>query len=229
MIAIAVDDEPLALTIIKTFCSKIDFIDLKQCFTETTDALKYLNTNHVDVLFLDINMPSLSGIEFYKKAPKNVMVIFTTAYSEYAVEGFNLSAIDFLLKPFSYDRFLAAAEKAKEYYNYLHRADNAAPQYIFLRVDYSMVKIALADITYIEGLDNYIKIHLSNGKNILVRMSMKGIAEKLPATEFVRVHRSFIVPLNKVLSVRNKIIHLDKAEIPVGTNYVDEVTKLFGV
>lgn len=228
MIAIAVDDEPLALSIIKTFCNKIDFIDLKQAFTEASDALNYLNTHHVDLLFLDINMPSISGIEFYKKAPKNVMVIFTTAFSEYAVEGFNLNAIDYLLKPFSFDRFVASAEKAKEYYNYLHKNEKGAAQYIFLRIDYSMVKIALADITYIEGLDNYIKIHLSTGKNLLVRMSMKSIADKLPEGEFIRVHRSYIVPLSKVISVRNKIIHLDKTEIPVGTNYVDEVMKLFG-
>lgn len=226
MTAIAIDDDPLALTVISTFCGHLKSIDLKQTFTETGDALKYLHSNPVDMIFLDINMPSISGIEFYKKVPKNIMVIFTTAHTEYAVEGFNLSAIDYLLKPFSFDRFCAAVEKANEYYNYTHQKE-PSQQYLFLRVDYSMVKLQLSDIKYIEGLDNYIKIHQENGKSLLVRMSMKGIAEKLPANEFIRVHRSFIVPLRKVNSLRNKIIHIGKTEIPVGTNYVDDVTKLF--
>ena len=227
MKAIAVDDEPLAITVIKTFCSKVDTVDLVATFTETGDALLYLERNHIDLIFLDINMPAISGIEFYKKAPKDLMVIFTTAYTEYAVEGFNLSAIDYLLKPFSFARFTAAVDKAKEYQQYLHQKEHTTPQTIFLRVDYSMVKVVVAEIMYIEGLDNYIKLHMEQGKSLLVRMSMKGIAEKLPGTEFIRVHRSFIVPFSKVVSVRNKIIHLDSAEIPIGTNYVDEVMALF--
>ena len=154
------------------------------------------------------------------------MVIFTTAYSEYAVEGFNLDAIDYLLKPFDLARFKKAAEKAREYHLYINRKENAG-QHIFVRVDYSLVKVTLADILYIEGLDNYFKIHYNNGKTLLVRMSMKGVAEKLPADEFIRVHRSYIVPLSKVKLVRNKTIFLDNAEIPIGTNYMDTVMPLF--
>ncbi len=225
--AIALDDEPLALDVIKTFCDQVDYIDLKKTFTETGDALKYLENNKVDLLFLDINMPSISGIELFKKLDKSILVIFTTAYTEYAVEGFNLDAIDYLLKPFEFARFKKAVEKVKEYYNYLHKKESEAQQYLFVRVDYSLVKVALADILYIEGLDNYFKIHFDNGKTLLVRMSLKSVTEKLPADEFIRVHRSFIVPLSKVKYLRNKTIYLGQTEIPIGTNYIESVRHLF--
>ncbi len=224
--AIAIDDEPLALSVISTFCKKVDFISLEKMFTEPGAAFTYLKSNPVDLLFLDINMPAISGIDFYKKVSENTMAIFTTAYSEYAVECFNLSAIDYLLKPFEFSRFLKAVEKAKEYSEFLSKKDSKH-QHLFVKVDYSVVKVALNEILYIEGLDNYLNIHFDNGKKLLVRMSMKGISEKLPADEFIRVHRSFIVPFSKVISVRNKIIHLDKKEIPIGTNYVDEVLSMF--
>ncbi len=225
--AIAIDDEPLALAVIKTFCQKVDYLNLTKTFTETGPALKYLNDNPVDLLFLDINMPAISGIDFYKKISKNTMAIFTTAYSEFAVECFNLSAIDYLLKPFEFSRFQKAVEKAKEFHAFFAQKDNLSSQYLFVRADYSLVKVAFADILYIEGLDNYIKIHFDNNKSLLVRMSMKSVSEKLPAREFIRVHRSFILQLRKVTSVRNKIIYLGKTEIPIGTNYVEDVLKLF--
>ena len=225
--AIAIDDEPLALAVITTFCMKVDFINLTKTFTETGPALNYLKDNPVDLLFLDINMPAISGIDFYKKISKNTMVIFTTAYSEYAVECFNLSAIDYLLKPFEFARFQKAVEKAKEYYTFFSQKENTASQYLFVRADYSLVKVAFADILYIEGLDNYIKIHFDNNKSLLVRMTMKSVSEKLPAPDYIRVHRSFIIQMRKVTSVRNKIIYLGKTEIPIGTNYIDDVLKLF--
>ncbi len=225
--AIAIDDEPLALQIIKAYCQKVDFIDLKGIFSETNAAMKYLKDSPVDLLFLDINMPAISGLDFYKMVSKDTMVIFTTAYSEYAVEGFNLSAVDYLLKPFDFPRFRQSVEKAREYQAYTEHKEGAPPHDLFLRVDYSMVKVPIGDILYIEGLDNYIKIHFDNKKHLLVRMSMKTIAEKLPAADFIRVHRSYIICLGKVTSVRNKIVYMDKTEIPIGTNYVEEVMKLF--
>lgn len=225
--AIAIDDEPLALSVISTFCKKVDFISLEKTFTEPGAAFAYLSENPVELLFLDINMPAISGIDFYKKVSDNTMAIFTTAYSEYAVECFNLSAIDYLLKPFEFGRFVKAVEKAREYSEFLAKKDTKQQQHLFLKVDYSVVKVAINEILYIEGLDNYLNIHFDNGKKLLVRMSMKGISEKLPGDEFIRVHRSFIVPFSKVTSVRNKIIYLDKKEIPIGTNYVDDVLKLF--
>ena len=225
--AIALDDEPLAIDVIKTYCQKVDEVKLLATFTEAGPAMKYLDENPVDLLFLDINMPAISGIDFYKKVSKNTMVIFTTAYSEYAVEGFNLNAVDYLLKPFDFKRFQQAVDKIKEYHNYAQLKENEQPQYLFVKVDYSMVKVPFDEIAYIEGLDNYLKINFDSGKSLLVRMSMKTISEKLPAAEFIRVHRSFIIPFSKVVSVRNKTIYLDKKEIPIGTNYVDEVMKLF--
>jgi two-component SAPR family response regulator len=139
--AIALDDEPLALVIVKQFCSRIDFIDLKKTFTETEEALAYLKENPVDLLFLDIKMPAISGIDFYKMAGQDTMVIFTTAHSEYAIEGFNLNAIDYLLKPFDFNRFKHAVTKAQDFYNYsMDKTDEPKP-FLFIRADYSMVKI----------------------------------------------------------------------------------------
>jgi len=228
--AIAIDDEPLALNIIKAFCDKVDFIDLQKTFTETGEALKYLRKYPVDLLFLDIRMPSMSGIDFYKAVAQNTMVIFTTAYSEYAVEGFNLSAIDYLLKPFDFPRFRQAVEKAKDYHRHLQYNESTQDKHIFIRADYALVKIEHAEIEYIEGLDNYLKIHLDNKKSVVARMSMKAMEDKLPPALFMRVHRSYIIPTTKVASLRGKNILLQNGtEIPVGTNYTDKVQAYFRV
>lgn len=226
--AIAIDDEPLALTIIQAFCKKVDFIDLQKTFTEPTEALKHLKKYPVDLLFLDVRMPAMSGIELYKSVPQNTMVIFTTSFSEYAIEGFNLSAVDFLLKPFDLERFIQAVTKAKEYHNFLHGNEDNPNKYLFLRADYSLHKIEVSEILYIEGLNNYLKIHLTKGKSLLIRMSMKGIMEKLSPKAFVRVHRSFIVPIAKVDAVRNKTIYIGDIKIPIGTNYTEQTEELFG-
>lgn len=223
--AIAIDDEPLALEVIKAFCSKVDFVDLQHTFTNLSTANKYLKENTVDLLFLDIRMPAMSGVNFYRSLQEKLMVIFTTAYAEYAVEGFDLSAIDYLLKPIEFERFQQAVEKAKEYYQY--KLEGVKHHYLFIKADYSIHKINTVDILYIESLDNYIKLHLVDGKPILTRMSMKSILEELPQDEFLRVHRSYIVPFSKISAMRNKVLYLDNMEIPVGTNYVDEITKLF--
>src|ERR1051325_7324107 len=152
--AIALDDEPPALQVIENFCGSADFIDLQKTFTGTREAQKHLEKYPVDLLFLDVNMPSLSGIEFYRSLPNKLMVIFTTAYSEYAVEGFNLDAVDYLLKPFTFERFFQAVNKANERYKFLHRQKDITDQYLFIRVDYKLVKIAMVDILFIEGLDD---------------------------------------------------------------------------
>ena len=170
-------------------------------------------------------MPAISGIEFIKLVPKDTMVIFTTAYSEYAVEGFNLNAIDFLLKPFDFNRFSSAIDKAIDFYRF--KLQSAQTQHLFIKVDYSVMKIEMADIEYIEGLDNYLKIHLVDKKSVMARMSMKSLMEKLPEKDFIRVHRSYIIPFAKVKAVRNKTIYLKNIEIPVGANYVDQVSQLF--
>ncbi|MEO7988770.1 MAG: LytTR family DNA-binding domain-containing protein [Chryseolinea sp.] len=217
--AIAIDDETPALNVIEAFCKQLDYINLEKTFDKPNEALKYISKFPVDLLFLDINMPSLTGIEFYKAVKQNTMVIFTTAYSEYAVEGFSLSAVDYLLKPFTLERFQQATYKAKEYYNYQYHNENKKEQYLFIRADYSLYKIAFADILFIEGLDDYLKIHIHNAKPIVAHMTIKGMLEKLPQKEFVRVHRSYIVPLSRVEQVRNKVISLAGEEIPIGSSY----------
>jgi DNA-binding LytR/AlgR family response regulator len=167
-------------------------------------------------------MPSISGIEVFKKLKQPAMVIFTTAHGEYAVEGFNLNAIDFLLKPFSFERFNQSVKKAYDFYSYTQQNSSLVEQYIYIRADYSLNKIKIDDIQLIEGLDDYLKIHIKNGKNIVARITMKGIIEKLPASRFMRVHRSFIVPLDKITSVRKKVIFLDQIEVPIGQSYEED-------
>lgn len=227
IIAIAVDDEPPALQVVENFCKKVDYIDLLKTFTKPHEAVKYLNKFPADLLFLDIRMPSVSGIEISRLIPKDIMVIFTTAYSEYAVEGFNVNAVDYLLKPFTYERFMQAISKANDFYNFYHQQESALQQYMFIRADYSLVKIMLEDILYIEGLDDYLKINLVDRKPLVARMTMKAILEKLPVKDFARVHRSFIVQLNRIEKVRNKTIYIGGIEIPVGSSYEEDFTRIF--
>lgn len=224
--AVAIDDEPPALEVIQSFCSQVDYIDLQKTFTKPTEALKYIRKFPVDLVFLDINMPSLSGIDFYKMVRQNTMAIFTTAHSQYAVEGFNLNALDYLLKPFTFERFLQATEKAAEYQKLQQKADSSA-QHLFVRADYSLVKINIGDILFIEGLDDYLKIHVQNQKTVVTRMTMKGIIEKLPENEFIRVHRSFIVPFSRIESVRTKMISVAGQEIPIGSSYEQQFLERF--
>jgi DNA-binding LytR/AlgR family response regulator len=224
--AIAIDDEPLALRIIENFCAKVDFITLTKTFTRPAEALEYIRQNKVDLLFLDIQMPSLTGIELYKEIKDDTMVIFTTAFSEYAVEGFDLNAVDYLLKPFTFERFLQAAQKALKQLGHLKPSENKA-QPLIIKADYSLVKVEPAEIIYIEGLDDYLKIHLVNRKPLVARLTMKGILEDLP-THFIRVHRSFIVPIDKIKSVRNKTIFLgETTEIPIGSSYEEQFLSAF--
>jgi DNA-binding LytR/AlgR family response regulator len=220
--AIAIDDEPPALKVIEHFCSQVPFIELDKTFSKPNEALRHLQKFPADLLFLDIQMPSLSGIEFYKSVKQDTMVIFTTAHSEYAVESYNLSAVDYLLKPFTFERFEQAVKKAHEYFQYINKQKTGI-QHFFVRADYSLIKINLADILYIEGLDDYLKIHLQNQKPVVARMTMKTMLEKLPESEFLRIHRSFIIPLNRIEQVRNKMISIGDREIPIGSSYEENV------
>ncbi|HEY9045572.1 MAG TPA: LytTR family DNA-binding domain-containing protein [Ohtaekwangia sp.] len=223
--AIAIDDETLALQVIENFCQRVEFVSLEKSFNKPNEALKYISKFPVDLLFLDINMPSLTGIELYKEIEQNTMVIFTTAYTEYAVEGFNLSAIDYLLKPFTFERFLQAVNKADEYHQHIHQKAKPEQQYLFIRADYSLVKINMADILFVEGLDDYLRIHLQNQKPVVARMTLKVMLEKLPPQAFVRVHRSYIVAFSRIQNIRNKIITVAGEEIPVGTSYEEAFFK----
>lgn len=225
--AIAIDDEPPALKVIEVFCRDIDFLDLQKTFTRTDEAQKYLRKFPVDLLFLDIQMPSLSGIDLYKSIEQDTMVIFTTAFGEYAVEGFNLQALDYLLKPFTRERFAQAVHKAKDYFRHSRSTGTAEQDHLYLRADYSLKKIPFAEIRYIEGLDDYVRIHLAAQKPLVARMTMKAIMEKLPAAQFIRVHRSYIVPLKAIKQVRNKVITIDDTEITIGSSYEEAFSERF--
>ncbi len=224
--AIAIDDEPLALEVMEAFCHRIPKIKLERTFTQVNEAQRYLRKFPVDLLLLDINMPQVNGIELYKRIEQNPMVIFTTAYPEYAIEGFNLSAVDYIVKPYSFERFAAAIQKATEYHDFVNQQEDGAPRYLYVKADYSLVKIPLSDILYIEALADYLKIFLPNKKFVLTRMTMKNMTDKLPQKEFIRVHRSFIIPLKQIVSIRNKIIQLPNKEIPIGTSYEEELYKV---
>jgi two-component system, LytTR family, response regulator len=226
--AIALDDEPPALEVIESFCDQADYIDLVKTFTRHEEALKYISQFPVDLLFLDINMPSISGIDFKKLLDPKTMVIFTTAYSEFAIEGFNLNAVDYLLKPFTPERFLQATEKARAYFQFLHQNALAKADHIMIRVNYVLTKINLAEIVFIEGLDDYLKIYLEGQKTVVARMTMKAILEKLPQSDFVRVHRSFIVPLARIETIRNKMVVIGGEEIPIGVSYEKKFFELMG-
>jgi len=188
-----------------------------KAFTSTSKALEYLEHFPADLIFLDINMPSLSGIEFSKKIPQQAMVIFTTSYTEYAVESYNLNAVDYLLKPYTFARFQQAIEKAQTVFRF--QQQNEQQQYLILRVDYSLIRIALQDILFVEGLDNYLKVHIRNQSPVVVRLTMKALQDKLPERDFIRVHRSYIVSVRKVNAIRNKMIFIGEEEIPLGTSH----------
>lgn len=224
--AIAVDDEPLALDVIESFCKRIPIIQLDKTFTQVKEAAKYVKKFPVDLLLLDIHMPQLSGIDFFKSVQQDSMVIFTTAFSEYAIEGFNLNAIDYILKPYSFDRFEQAIKKAHDYYDYLHNRNETTVKYIYIKADYSLIKVALSDIRYIEAFADYLKIYLPNKKSITARLTMKAMMEKLPSLKFIRVHRSFILPVDSILSIRNKVISIEGRDIPIGVSYEEDLERL---
>lgn len=225
--AIAIDDEPPALRVIENFCKQIDFIDLQKTFNQPSEGIKHMNKFPVDLLFLDIQMPAMTGIELMNSVKQNTMVIFTTAHSQYAVSGFELNAVDYLLKPYTFERFQQAVMKAAELYKLKNQQSATANRHLFVRADYSLIKVDISNIYYIEGLDDYLKIHIEGQKSIVTRMTMKNILEKLPVDEFVRVHRSFIIPVKRIKNIRNKTILLDKVEIPIGISYEESFLKFF--
>lgn len=218
---IAIDDEPLALQIVTQYCEKVPFLQLKKVFTNPDEATIFLHQNQIDLIFLDIQMPDISGLQFYKNlsVSNKPQVIFTTAFKDYAVDGFNVDAVDYLLKPFEFDRFLKAVYKAKEYMEFLSSQDLQMSS-IFIKANYEMMKINLKDIDLIEALDDYIKLYIKPTP-ILTLMTLKSIQEKLPTKEFIRIHRSYIVPIAKVEKFSKSKVFVSGKELPIGTSYAD--------
>jgi two-component system, LytTR family, response regulator len=227
MNCLAIDDEPLALNIIKDFSSRIDYINLVATCTNPLEALKILNRNDIDLIFLDIQMPNITGLELIKSIDKTPLFIFTTAYSNFALEGYELNAIDYLLKPFSFDRFFKAVNKAfeintlrknKTFSAFIEPESRDHDEFIMIKVEYKTVKVYLNDILYIEGLKDYVKIYIGK-KPLLTKNTMKNIEEKLPSGSFIRVHKSFIVAVSKIESIENNRILIGEKLIPVGNQY----------
>ncbi|ANI89284.1 hypothetical protein A9P82_08265 [Arachidicoccus ginsenosidimutans] len=221
MNAIAIDDEPLALELIQQYAQKIDWLNVEAVFSDALEAKEYLKEHEVDLLFLDIQMPEVNGMQFYKSLDDKPEVIFTTAYSQYAVDGFTLNAVDYLLKPFDFERFLQAVEKAKELIDFRQSKANDEG-HLLVKYNYQWQKIAYKDIEYIEALDDYIKIVVAP-KPLLVHMSMKVADEKLPSEKFVRVHRSYIVALDKITSWNKNTITVRGKSIPISYTYQKQV------
>lgn len=216
--AIAIDDEPLSLSVIERFCQDLDGIELKRTFTEQKKAIRYLNKFEVDLIFLDIRMPQQTGIELYKNLQREIKVIFITAYEEYAVEGFNLNATDYLLKPFSFDRFKESVERAVKEIG-LEKQSADEKNFLDIRADYKLNRIDYDNILYIEALDDYVQIQQENGKRLVARMTMKEILDKLPSNRFVRIHRSYIIHMDKVTSFGGDEITVAGKKLPVSNSY----------
>jgi DNA-binding LytR/AlgR family response regulator len=226
---LAIDDETPALDILEDNIRQVPFLQLVGRCKNAYAAMEALQQQPVDLLFLDIEMPGISGLGFLKSLGEKPMVIFITAYRNYAVEGFDLDVLDYLIKPVAFDRFLKAVNKALEYQGFKHREEappNHFPDFVFVHTEYQLTKILLHDIVYIEGLRNYIKIHLSgSGKPILSKLSLKAIEDRLPPAKFARVHKSFIVMLDKISSVRNDTIQIGQRDIPLSRSCREDFLK----
>lgn len=220
--AIAIDDEPRALEVVEIHAARVPFLDLKATFTDAFEAIPYLQQNKIDLLFLDIKMPDISGIEFINILQKVPMVVFTTAYSEYAVKGFELDAIDYLLKPFSLARFTKACNKALEI---SQLTKESAPDYVFLKTGYEEEKVLFDDILYIEAEGNYMSFILKN-KKLLSRQSISETLNLLPSSQFVRIHRSYIVAINKIQKITRQAVWIAGKEISVGASYEEKLLEI---
>lgn len=220
MIAIAIDDEPIALDIVASHAGKVPFIELKAQFTNAFEAITYLQKNKVDLIFLDIKMPDISGIDFLKTLTKAPMVIFTTAYSEHAVQSFELDAIDYLLKPFSLSRFLKACNKAKELLDLRNQTPDSKEEFIFVKDGYEQVKVLLGDIRYVEASGNYTQLHLTGDKLLSTRITINELAEILPAKDFIRTHRAYIIAKDKVSKYDRSQVWIGDKTIPIGNTYL---------
>lgn len=226
----AVDDEPLALGLISSFIQQTPFLDLTASAGSAVEAMNILQQQQLHLIFLDIEMPKLNGIELARllhgqSQQNQPRIIFTTAYNQFAVDSYRVDALDYLLKPFSYEDFLRAANKAVAYYdNQQQTQQGSQEEYLFVRVEYQLIRIAWDDILYIEGLKDYVKIHLiSSPKAILTLMTMKSLEEKLPANRFMRIQRSFIIALDKISAITKSSVKIGPADITIGEQYKDKL------
>ncbi len=218
--AIAIDDEPKAIEVIQHLINRIDYLSLIHHFHNSEDAITFLNEQPVDLVFLDINMPEKSGLDLLKEIDRPVNIIFTTAYTEHALESYNYNAIDYLLKPFSFSRFLSAIEKAR---NKIKSKQLSQP-FFFIKDGFKNIKITFKDILFIKGSGNYLEIH-TVGKIHISRMTFKNIIEKIPAADFIRTHQSYLVNTQHIDKIENNKIHINTTRIPISEKYKNTLYK----
>lgn len=222
---IAIDDEPLALKQMEAYIQKTPFLELAALFSNALDTMDYLRSNSIDLMFLDINMPDLSGMDMVKSLENPPLIVFTTAYSEYAVEGFKVDALDYILKPVSYPDFLKSAQKAENRISQKNEQVTSLSQkddFLFIKSDYKVHRINLSDILYIEGMREYVRIHLEGKKPLMPLISIKKLESKLPSESFMRIHRSYIVNLKKISTIERNRILFDGRPIPVSDQYKEQ-------
>jgi len=227
MTCLAVDDEPLSLDLLEDNIKKIPFLKLLKRCSNAIEANQFLQTQQVDLVFLDIQMPGLTGIQFLQGMSQTPpLIILVTAYEQYAVEGYNLDVVDYLLKPVSFERFLKAVNKAQDKFKVKTSVPQATSNYMFVNSEYNLVRIDFSELAYIEGLKDYVKIFLTSAtRPVITRMSMKSLEEKLPSDQFVRVHKSYIVSLNKIESIRKGRITMLKNQIPISEHYKENLDR----
>ena len=222
-----VDDEPLALELLKSYVKKAPVLELNGAYSSAIEAMKMLPDNPVDLLFLDIQMPELNGLEFSHMVPEDTRIVFTTAFGQYALDGYKVNALDYLLKPISYTDFLQSVNKAVQWFDRKRGTDNEPTDksdFIYVKSDYKLIQISLKDILYIEGLKDYVKIHLEGeSRPILSLTSLKALEEKLPTDRFIRIHRSYIVQKQKIKVIDKARIVFGKEYIPVSESYKQEL------
>ncbi len=224
--AIAIDDEPLALEVIDVYCESIDNISLIKTFTSHSKAKVFLNKFPVDVIFLDIEMPKRNGVDFFRSLTCDVKVVFTTAYDKYAVDGFNVDAVDYLVKPFSLERFNEAVLRLIN----LKKIESDSVEentHLSIRADYKLNRIPINKIIYIEALKDYVKIHIKDENTIVARATMKSILGKLPKTEFVRIHKSYIVAIKSIKKISSAELQIESEKLSIGNSYKKHLAKLF--
>ena len=231
MNCIAVDDEPLALKLLADNISKVAYLKLVASCTNAFEAVKALEENSVDLIFIDIQMPGLTGLQFVRTLQNKPFIIFITAYKQYALESYDLSVVDYLVKPVALDRFIKACNKTKELYELksLKQQPIAAntKEFFFVNVDYSQVKIMFSDIIWVEGVRDYIKIYLrSDNKPLLIRFTLKAIEQELPSSKFLRIHKSYLVAVESITSIRKNSVFIKNMELPVGETFREDVERL---
>jgi len=223
-----IDDEPLAAGLLKSYTEKTPFLHLIGTYGSALEAMKELRENPAQLLFLDIQMPELSGIEFAKILPPETKIIFTTAFQQYAIEGYKVSALDYLLKPISYDDFLKSANKALNWFTMTQKQQTyAEDRFMFVKSDYKLIRVALDDILYIEGLKDYVRIYMADGQKLMSLMNMKKLEDYLPRPEFLRTHRSYIVHMTKAQSIDRFRIVFGQEYIPISDSYKEDVQQYF--